>query len=118
MSQSDHLDIGTCCFCGGECNPCSQSCGVCSRSLSSYGFDFGPRHLPPYLERVINPDTKKCIFYTGIGSTKEKTHFTETEFRQLIQDNRNIFNEDFPLNALTDPLDFILDWSGAQWIEK
>lgn len=114
MSQSDHLGIGTCCFCGGECNPCSQACGMCARSLSSYGFDFGPRQLHPHLERVINPDTKMCIFYTGIGSTKEKTEFTETEFRRLIHDN---FNEDF-LNALTAPLESILEWSGAQWIEN
>ena len=25
---------GTCCFCGGECNPCSQSCGRCARAVS------------------------------------------------------------------------------------
>lgn len=32
--ESDFLDIGTCCFCGFECNPSSQSCGSCARGIS------------------------------------------------------------------------------------
>lgn len=26
-----NLEVGTCCFCQGECNPMSQSCGQCAR---------------------------------------------------------------------------------------
>lgn len=26
------IEVGTCCFCGGDCNPCSQACGPCIRN--------------------------------------------------------------------------------------
>jgi hypothetical protein len=29
--------LGTCCFCGYDCNPCSQACGSCIRKLSLFG---------------------------------------------------------------------------------
>lgn len=33
-------ETGTCCFCGGPCNPCSQTCGACPRngSLMKWAF--------------------------------------------------------------------------------
>ncbi len=36
--NTEEPEVGTCCFCKGECNPASQSCGSCARSLS-----FGPK---------------------------------------------------------------------------
>lgn len=33
-NDTDEEDIGTCCFCGGECSPYSQACGACARKCS------------------------------------------------------------------------------------
>ena len=49
---STPLDVGECCFCGGECNPLSQSCGSCSRGLSGAALGLPvPDHLQQFLHR-------------------------------------------------------------------
>tara|TARA_Y100000389_G_scaffold118881_1_gene116059 strand:- start:708 stop:1130 length:423 start_codon:yes stop_codon:yes gene_type:complete len=50
-SESDeNMEIGECCFCGGECNPMSQSCGSCSRGIAGAGIGIpAPDHLKKYL---------------------------------------------------------------------
>jgi hypothetical protein len=43
-------DIGTCCFCGDECNQMSQSCGSCARGLSGIAIGLPvPEHLIEFL---------------------------------------------------------------------
>lgn len=32
LEENEEVEVGTCCFCGDECNIHSQSCGACARS--------------------------------------------------------------------------------------
>jgi hypothetical protein len=43
-------EVGTCCFCQGECNYMSQSCGQCARGLSGIALGIPvPKHLEKFL---------------------------------------------------------------------
>lgn len=43
-------EVGTCCFCQGECNPMSQSCGQCARGVSGIALGiYSPKHLEQFM---------------------------------------------------------------------
>lgn len=44
------LDIGTCCFCGFECNPLSQSCVSCARGISGAAIGLP---VPDHLKKIV-----------------------------------------------------------------
>jgi hypothetical protein len=44
------MGIGTCCYCGDECNPQSQQCGSCARGLSGAAIGLPvPGHLHTFI---------------------------------------------------------------------
>ena len=47
IKNDDCWDIGTCCYCGDECNISSQACRICMCSMSGYGIVHNsmPLHL-------------------------------------------------------------------------
>lgn len=51
-SPPEPIDVGTCCFCNGDCNPLSQSCGRCARGLSGGALGLPvPDDLKKYIHR-------------------------------------------------------------------
>lgn len=48
IDHEDDPDVGTCCFCGGECNPSSQACGRCPREIGGWLLGFR-KEKPPFL---------------------------------------------------------------------
>lgn len=49
-NKTEFSDIGTCCFCGFECNPLSQSCGSCARGISGAAIGLPvPDHLKKFV---------------------------------------------------------------------
>jgi hypothetical protein len=59
QDQLDHDDlileepeVGTCCYCGGPCNPCSQTCGACPRNGRLMAWGLG------YIDREGNPNNE------------------------------------------------------------
>ena len=120
------MDIGTCCFCGDECNPCSQSCGRCARSLT--GFSLGWNPLPSHLTHVYDPDGKLDtpgekfrddeyqgqVHYTGIGSEPHLQYMSEGRFRRTIWLHRDEFNEPCPHDPRTCSLRVLVKWTGAE----
>ena len=127
MTQdTSEIDIGTCCFCGNECNPCSQSCGSCARSLSGYtiGLNTLPDHLYDYMitGKVSDDDNFRDeqfngqIYYTGIGSTPETQYMDEITFRRTIWMNRENFHEECPHDPRTCSLRILVKWTGANLV--
>ncbi len=41
--ENTNYEIGTCCFCGGECNAASQDCGTCARRLTGWALGWYPK---------------------------------------------------------------------------
>jgi hypothetical protein len=129
MSQSSYsMDIGTCCFCGDECNPCSQSCGSCTRSLS--GFSLGWNPLPLHLRHVHDPDRtldtlgekfrndeyNGQVYYIGIGTTPQTEYMSELAFRRTIWLHLDDFNEKCPYDPRTCSLQELVQWAGAELV--
>ena len=118
MSQENFdMDIGTCCFCGNECNSCSQSCGSCARSLT--GFSLGWNPFPNSTpneenEEFINEGFKGTVFYTGIGSEKHQQNMSEEMFRHVIWLNKDKFTEPCPLDPRSCVLNSLVEWTGAE----
>ena len=105
--------IGTCSFCGDDCNVQSQICGSCARE-SSLGVNIYTGY-PSETETKSNDNEKPLIFYTGIGTTFEKVCFTEEEFRNLIAKNTNNFKKICPYNPQTCDIEILMKWSGAEF---
>lgn len=120
------MDIGTCCFCGYECNPCSQSCGSCVRSIT--GSSFGWNELPDHLQHVYDPDMELetigetfrddeyqgDIHYSGIGSVPHLQYMSEGRFRRTIWLNLHNFNKTCPHDPRTCSLRVLVKWTGAK----
>lgn len=67
-NKTELLGVGTCCFCGFECNPLSQSCSSCSRSISGAAIGIPvPHHLKRFV--YISPLCKICGVYNPKGSS-------------------------------------------------
>ena len=45
------FEIGTCCFCNGECNPSSQTCGSCARKITGYAL--GNNNYPGEIKNIM-----------------------------------------------------------------
>ena len=93
--------IGVCCFCGDDCSAYSQNCGNCSRSLVSevMGWDI------PLEVR---------IYYTGIGSISSEPYISEECFREIMELEKDNFNEKCPHDPNTCDLLDIMEWAGAE----
>jgi len=50
QENENEMEIGECCFCGGDCNPMSQSCGMCSRGISGAAIGIP---VPEYLKKYV-----------------------------------------------------------------
>ena len=96
--------IGVCCFCGDDCSAYSQNCGNCSRSLVGevMGWD-----TPINLEEVR-------IYYTGIGSVPLKPYISEKCFREIMELEKDRFNEKCPYDPNTCDLLDLMEWAGAE----
>lgn len=81
-SQNDselNMEIGECCFCGGECNPMSQSCGICSRGLSGVAIGIpAPNHLKKYLNNYYF--CQSCGTKKNNIQLSEIKHYEESSF--------------------------------------
>jgi hypothetical protein len=123
------MDIGTCCYCGEECNACSQSCGSCARSMNaiSLGWDSVTYPLPKehFLFKIkILEDIKEQTFrddnyngqirYTGIGSNSQTEYMNEIDFRKKIWLNKDNFNEKCPYDPRSCSLRILVKWTGAE----
>lgn len=68
------MDIGTCCYCGFECNPNSQACGSCMRSCTApyYVYDYKEpklKNIPTHFVRTIllmKEEDRTCAICTNI----------------------------------------------------
>lgn len=65
QEQLDHDDlileqpeVGTCCCCGGPCNPCSQTCGACPRNgrLMAWGLGYIDQEGNPIDNEVVGAE--------------------------------------------------------------
>lgn len=61
-NKTEFFDVGTCCFCGFECNPLSQSCGSCTRGISGAAIGLPvPDHLKKFVYHY--PYCESCGAY-------------------------------------------------------
>jgi len=130
MDMDMDMDIGTCCYCGYECNSCSQTCGSCARSMTaiSLGWDsvIYPLSTNHYLfnknktsentnikdQTFRNDNYNGQIYYTGIGSNPKTKYINEIDFRKIIWLNKDNFNEKCP-DPRTCSLRILVKWIGA-----
>lgn len=94
--------IGVCCFCGDDCSAYSQNCGNCSRSLVGevMGWD--------------TPVDEVRIYYTGIGSIPTELYISEERFREIMELEKDNFNEMCPYDPNTCDLLELMEWTGAE----
>lgn len=86
QDQLDHDDlileepeVGTCCCCGGPCNPCSQTCGACPRNgrLMAWGLGYIDQDGNPIENEVA--DTVNEASSSGADDTRSEITDTTSE---------------------------------------
>lgn len=92
-------NIGVCCFCGDDCSAYSQNCGNCSRSL---------------VGEVMGWDIPVRIYYTGIGSISSEPYISEKCFREIMELEKDNFNEKCSHDPNTCDLLDLMEWAGAE----
>ena len=84
QDQLDHDDlileepeVGTCCCCGGPCNPCSQTCGACPRNgrLMAWGLGYIDQDGNPSDNEVVGAVNEASIS----GADEARSEITDTD---------------------------------------
>ena len=73
-------DVGTCCCCGGPCNPCSQTCGMCPRNGRLMAWGLG------YINEDGNPTEPIQSFNEVIDTVNEASNSDADDTRSDITD--------------------------------
>ncbi|UUT40574.1 hypothetical protein [carnivorous sponge associated iridovirus] len=91
----EELEVGTCCCCGGPCNPCSQACGACPRNgrLMAWGLGIIDQDGKQYDYTSSDEGSDDPI--TNTSNTEVDIYHYNDEEVCLLKDVINLYKDQF-----------------------